>query len=187
MTLLEPHRKKLTACGLAPETWSRARLHSGSEAEVKDVLGYGGAGTGLVIPYTDTYARVRIDNPGPDGKRYRSPRGQGNRLYVPANLDPRSLADISRPIHVTDGECKALKAWRDGLVCLALPGACAWKTNLRGRPLPIAALDGVPWKGGAVVLVFAPDLGENPAVAWAENQLCQELRGRGAIVYVVRL
>jgi hypothetical protein len=187
MTLLEPHRKKLLACGLTPETWGRAGLHSGSEAEVKDVLGYGGAGTGLVIPYTDVYARVRIDNPGPDGKRYRSPRGRGNRLYVPANLNPGALADTSRPLHVTEGEFKALKACQDGLVCVALPGVWSWKTKLHGQSLPIADLDRVTWKGRAVVIVFDSDLAEKPAVAWAEHQLCQELRGRSAIVYVVRL
>src|SRR5262249_13402774 len=121
MTLLEPHRKKLMECGLTVETWSRAQLHSGSVNEVRDVLGYGGAGTGLVIPYTPTYSRVRIDNPGPDGKRYRSPRGHGNHLYVPANLDPATLNDTSRPMYVTEGEFKALRACQDGLACVALP------------------------------------------------------------------
>jgi hypothetical protein len=41
MTLLGPHEAKLKACGLTPETWSRARLHSGSPAEVREILGYG--------------------------------------------------------------------------------------------------------------------------------------------------
>jgi hypothetical protein len=53
-TLLEPHRQKLLACGLTPETWSRARLHSGSPEEVRDTLGYGVQGGGLIIPYDET-------------------------------------------------------------------------------------------------------------------------------------
>ena len=86
MTLLDLHRKKLVACGLRPETWQPARLHSGSADEVREILGYGGAGTGLIIPYDENYSRVRIDNPGPDGKRYRSPRATPSRIYVPPTL-----------------------------------------------------------------------------------------------------
>src|SRR5262249_11395327 len=186
-TLLEPHRQKLLACGLTPETWTRAQLHSGSVNEVREVLGYGGAGTGLVIPYSPTYSRVRIDNPGPDGKRYRSPRGQGNHLYVPPILDDAALTDTSRPMYVTEGELKSLKASQEGLACVALPGVWSWKTKIHGASLPIADLDRVTWKGRTVIVVFDSDLAEKPAVAWAEHQLCQELRRRDAMVYVLRL
>lgn len=185
--LLEPHRAKVTACGLSLETATRAQLHSGSEAEVKDLLGYGGAGTGLVIPYREDYARVRIDNPGPDGKRYRSPRAQGNHLYVPAILPAGVLEDSSTPLYVTEGEFKSLKACQEGLACVALPGVWSWKTKLHGRSLAIADLDRVTWAKRTVVIVFDSDLAEKPAVAWAEHQLCQELRRRSATVYVLRL
>jgi hypothetical protein len=187
MTLLEPHRQKLLSCGITPETWSRARLHSGSVDEVREILGYGGAGTGLVIPYDDSYARVRIDNPGPDGKRYRSPRGQGNRLYIPSILEPTVLADPAKPIYATEGEFKALKATQDGFPTVALPGVWAWKTRLHGQSLPIPDLGRVTWQGRTVVVVFDSDLAEKPPVAWAEHALCQELRRRGATVYVLRL
>ena len=133
MTLLDPHRQKLLACGLAPETWSRARLHSGSPAEVREALGYGVQGGGLVIPYDERYARVRIDHAGPDGKRYRSPAGQGNRLYVPPTLAAGVLADASIPLHVTEGEFKALKATQEGIPCLALPGVWSWKRRRSAR------------------------------------------------------
>lgn len=59
MFLAESHAAKLRSCGLAPETIAWAGLHLGSEAEVRDILGYG-VGTGLVIPYDERYARVRI-------------------------------------------------------------------------------------------------------------------------------
>jgi hypothetical protein len=186
-TLLEPHRQKLLACGLTAETWSRARLHSGSPAEVREVLGYGVQGGGLVIPYDDGYARVRIDNPGPDGKRYRSPKDQGNRLYVPAILALSVLADPAIPLHVTEGEFKALKATHEGFPCLALPGVWSWKTRLHGKSFPIPDLDRVTWRGRKVVVVFDSDLADKPTVAWAEHALIQELRGRGAEVYVLRL
>jgi KaiC/GvpD/RAD55 family RecA-like ATPase len=187
MTLLEPHRQKLHACGLSTETSSRARLHSGSPAEVRELLGYGVQGGGLVIPYDDGYARVRIDHPGPDGKRYRSPAGQGNRLYVPPTLAADVLADVSIPLHVTEGEFKSLKACQDGIPCLALPGVWSWKTRVHGKAFAIPDLDRVVWKRRKVVIVFDSDLAEKPTVAWAEHALICELRARGAEVYILRL
>jgi RecA/RadA recombinase len=187
MTLLDHHRRKLVECGLLADTWTRARLHSGSDNEVKEILGYGGAGSGLVIPYDESYARVRIDNPGPDGKRYRSPRGQGNRLYVPPILEPKILEDSSRALYVTEGEFKALKATQDGFPCVALPGVWSWKTRLHGRSLPIPDLGRVAWQSRTVVVVFDSDLAEKPPVAWAEHQLCKELRRREAAVHILRL
>jgi LmbE family N-acetylglucosaminyl deacetylase len=187
MTLFEHHRQKLLSCGLTSETWSRARLHSGSVDEVREILGYGGAGTGLVIPYDERYSRVRIDHPGPDGKRYRSPRGQGNHLYVPPILEPAALTDFQQPLYVTEGEFKALKATLDGFPTVALPGVWSWKTRLHGQSLPIPDLGQITWKGRTVIVVFDSDLAEKPMVAWAEHSLCQELRRRGAQVFVLRL
>src|SRR5262249_1566019 len=147
MTLLEPHRQKLAACGLTSETATRARLHSGSPNEVREILGYGTGGGGLVIPYDETYSRVRIDNPGPDGKRYRSPKDTPNRLYVPPIVPTDMLTDSTVPLHVTEGEFKALSATQYGFPTVALPGVWSWKTKLHGKSLPIADLDRVEWRG----------------------------------------
>jgi hypothetical protein len=187
MVLSEPHRRKLSDCGLTDETTARARLYTGSPAEVKDLLGYGTGGTGLVIPYRDDYARVRIDNPGPDGKRYRSPAKQGNRLYIPPTLDSRILSDPTVRLYVTEGEFKALKATQEGFATVALPGVWSWRTRVHGQSLPIADLDRVVWAKRTVIVVFDADAEVKPGVAWAEHGLCQELRSRGAKVYVVRL
>lgn len=186
MTLLEPHRQKLLACGLTLETWSGARLHSGSADEVRDTLGYGVQGGGLIIPYDESYARVRIDHPGPDGKRYRSPKGGANRLYVPPTLLP-VLSTPAVALYLTEGEFKALKATQDGFPCLALPGVWSWKTRLHGQSFPIPDFDRVVWKARRVVVVFDSDLADKPTVAWAEHALIQELRSRGADVHVLRL
>jgi len=188
MTLLEPHRQKLLACGLTPETWQRVRLHSGSPEEVREILGYGVQGGGLVIPYDATYARVRIDHPGPDGKRYRSPVGEGkNRLFVPVTLDAMILADPTCALYCTEGEFKALKMTQDGLPCVALPGVWGWKQKLHGKSFPIPDLDRIVWKGRKAVVVFDSDLAAKPTVAWAEHALIRELRSRGAEVYLLRL
>lgn len=187
MTLLAPHEAKLKACGLSSETWNRALLHSGSAAEVRELLGYGVQGGGLVIPYSDAYSRVRIDNPGPDGKRYRSPAGQGSHLYVPPILAVDVLGDPSIALHVTEGEFKALKATQEGIPTLAIAGVWAWKQKIHGRTFSIPDLDRVMWKGRKVVVVFDSDLSDKPTVAWAEHALIVELRGRGADLYLLRL
>src|SRR5215470_15702808 len=187
MTLLDPHRAKLLECGLTVETWTRARLHSGSPAEVKEILGYGTGAGGLVIPYDESYSRVRIDNPGPDGKRYRSPKGQGNRLYLPPTLAASTLTDTSVVHYITEGEFKALKATQDGLPCVALPGVWSWKTKLHGKAFTICDLERITWNGRRVVVVFDNDLELKPQVAWAEHELIKELRRRAADVYIMRL
>lgn len=189
MTLLRHHQDKLQACGLSSETIARAQLHSGSANEVREILGYGGAGPGLVIPYPgcEGYARVRIDNPGPDGKRYRSPKGSENRLYVPPDLPGGVLDDPSRALYLTEGEFKALKATQEGFPTLALPGVWSWKTRLHGRSMPIPDLGRVAWRGRNVIVVFDSDLADKPPVAWAEHQLCEEIRRRSAHAYVLRL
>jgi DnaB-like helicase C terminal domain/Domain of unknown function (DUF3854) len=187
MTLLEPHRKKLMDCGLTVETWTKAALHSGSPNEIREILGYGTGAGGLVIPYDAAYSRVRIDNPGPDGKRYRSPKGQGNRLYAPPILSANALTDSTVLLYVTEGEFKALCATQHGCPTIALPGVWSWRTKLHGQSLPIPDLGRVEWKGRRTVVVFDSDLANKPAVAWAEHALCQELRRRGAELYVLRL
>ena len=160
---------------------------------MRDVLGYGGAGTGLVIPYGDDFARVRIDHPGPDGGRYRSPSKKKldgaptNRLYIPAILNPAVLDDVATPLHVTEGELKSLKATQEGFPTVALPGVWSWKMKLHGQSLVIQDLDRVAWKGRHVHVVFDSDAVDKPLVAWAEHALCRELARRGANVTIVRL
>jgi hypothetical protein len=191
--LLSHHKQVLVERGITPETWQRARLHSGSEAEVRDVLGYGGAGTGLIIPYGDDFARVRIDSPGPDGGRYRSPSKKKlagaptNRVYVPAILDPTVLDNVAIPLHATEGELKSLKATQEGFPTVALPGVWSWKMQWHGKSLPIQDLDRIAWKGRHTAVVFDSDAADKPPVAWAEHGLCRELARRGANVAIVRL
>ena len=192
--LSEPHRKKLENCGLSADTIAKAKLHTGSVDEVKEVLGYGTGGTGLVIPYGETFARVRIDNPGPDGKRYRSPSqakiGGGvsvNRLYIPPTLDPEIVGDPTRTLYVTEGEFKSLKAIEEGFPTVALPGVWSWKRRLHGQSLPIPDLHRIEWRGRITVLVFDSDAAVKPPVAWAEHERVKELRRRGAAVFVIRI
>ena len=189
------HCEDLHRSGLTDETIERSGIYSAHEGGTRGILGYG-AGPGMVIPYPSlnvdgksSYFRVKIDHPGPDGKRYRSPKGQPNRLYVPKLLDRAILADPSTPLWVTEGEKKALKASQEGLGCLALPGVWSWRTRQheRERSAPIPDLDQVAWRGRTVYLIFDSDLASNPSVKLAEFGLARELGRRGARVLAVRL
>ncbi len=124
MTLLAHHRSDLHASGLSDETIARAGIYSAPGRQVRDLLGYD-AGAGMVFPYPSLngagdYVRVKLDKPGPDGKRYRAPKGQPNHLYVSRLIDPKVLNDCSVPIWITEGEKKALKACQEGLHCVGL-------------------------------------------------------------------
>jgi hypothetical protein len=148
-----------------------------------------------MIPYADPatgalngYARVKLDKADAAGKRYRSPSGHPNRLYVPPILDRGRLDDISLPLWLTEGEKKALKACQEGLACMALPGVWSWKTrNADRKSVPIADLDVILWRGRTVYIVFDSDLATNTSVKLAEFGLARELGHRGARVFAVRL
>jgi hypothetical protein len=192
--LAEGHRADLRASGLSDETIAQAGLYSAPERQVRDLLGYG-AGPGLVIPYPSLngnppYARVKLDQAGSDGKRYRSPVRTANRLYVPPLLSPKMLTDPSTPLWLTEGEKKALKASQEGLACVALPGVWAWRTRAGredGRSAPVPDLDHIAWKQRTVYVVFDSDLASNPNVREAEFALARELGRRGAKVMAIRL
>jgi hypothetical protein len=134
MFLSDAHRADLMKSGLTVETIRQSRIYSAPEPQVRDILGYP-AGSGMVIPYAplnadgSEYARVKLDNVGPDGKRYLSPKGRPNRLYVPPILDPSVLRDPSVTLYVTEGEKKAAKATQEGFPCIGLSGVWGWRTK----------------------------------------------------------
>src|SRR5215831_11481160 len=189
--LLERHKNDLYGSGLSSHTIQLSGCYS--VTSTKHILGYE-EGPGLAIPYPDPtgngnqFVRVKVDKAHSDGKRYRSPIGSKNRLYIPPNFEHDALQDVSVPLYLTEGEKKALKACQEGLVCLALPGVWSWKTkDAAGRSVPIPDLDHVIWTGRVVTIVFDSDLAKKPNVQSAETSLAEELARRGATVFAVRL
>lgn len=191
--LVDGHLDDLLRSGLSAETIITAGFYSAPGSTCSQILGYG-VGPGLIIPYPanggPSYSRVKLDHAGPDGKRYRSPKDRGNRLYLPPTLDPKLLANVKQPLWITEGEKKCLKAVQEGLPCIALPGVWSWKQkqapgSTRSRPIP--DLDGIPWTGRPVSIVFDSDLVTNAAVQQAERYLARELARRGAHVWAIRL
>ncbi len=191
--LREDHLADLQRSGLSEDTISRTGFFSAPEDQVRDLLGYG-CGAGMVIPYYDVLNggaivlhRVRLDTPGPDGKRYRTPKGAGNRLYIPPILGRAQLTDPTVPIYLCEGEKKACKAVQEGLCCIAVAGVWSWRTRIDGKSQPIPDLDQIPWDGRNVTLVFDSDLAVKKPVQFAEFRLAQELRARGAHISALRL
>ena len=160
--LVQSHFQDLQASGLATETIMDAGIYSASGREVEALLGYG-AGPGMVIPYdragangTPTYARVKLDHAGADGKRYRSPKGRGNHLYIPFAIDRHALCDVGHGLVITEGEKKTLAAVQTGLICVGLAGVWSWRHRLvkDGPSVPIDDLHVLPWSHRRVVIVL---------------------------------
>lgn len=188
---LEPHHiEDLENSGIVAETIEKAGIYSATAAQVSQILGLE-SGPGLVLPYSADrrgYARVKLDQEGRDGKRYRSPKGSTNHLYLPAILDPSVLKDTSRPLYITEGEKKALKGCQEGLSVVALPGVWSWRTHQEGQASqPIQDLTRINWIGRTVYLVFDSDVTEKEEVQRAEAALAEELARRQATVLAVRL
>jgi hypothetical protein len=131
---------------------------------------------------------VKLDKADAEGKRYRSPARQPNRLYIPPLLDRAILNDPHAPLWLTEGEKKALKACQEGLACLALPGVWSWWTrDHRDKSIPISDLGLIAWRGRTVYVVFDSDLTSKRPVRLAEWALARELQQRGARVLAIRL
>jgi hypothetical protein len=189
------HLQDLQASGLTIDTILESGIYSASRAEVEALLGYG-AGSGMVIPYdragangTPTYARVKLDVAGRDGKRYRSPRARRNHIYIPFSIDPYALCDVHQTLIITEGEKKCLAAVQAGLVCVAFSGVWSWRHRpVKDAPgVPIDDLHVLPWATRRVVIVFDSDAATNEDVQAAERALAEELARRGAVVGIKRL
>jgi putative DNA primase/helicase len=190
---VESHIDDLLASGLDSDTIMTAGVHSASPREVRAALGFG-AGAGLVFPYPElngsgSYARVKLDKAGDDDKKYRSPKGLPNRLYIPAPAR-RALTDPSMPLWICEGEKKALKACQEGLICIAVSGVWSWRTKRDpdGQTAPVRDLDYIAWTGRTVYLVFDadPKPGTIANVNRAAEAFAAELRRRGAhVMHVV--
>jgi hypothetical protein len=192
------HLADLAASGITEEFALQNGCFSGSVEQVKAILGFNPTNSpGLVFSYPGTngngqkpFMRVKPDVPPViDGKpaKYLSPKGAANRLYVPRGVE-LAFKDPSISLYIVEGEKKALKTALERLMCIALAGVWCWKTKGDdGQSRPIPDLDRIEWVGRAAYIVFDSDAVQNPKVRDAEQALAKELRGRGAVVRVIRL
>jgi len=195
--LQDHHLADLRSSGLDEETIRLSGCYSATEPTTRMLLGWG-VGPGLVFPFPGCtkvdgteFCQVKPDNaPQIDGKpaKYVTPKESGCRVYLPPILDRSILTDPSRPLYLTEGCKKPLKATQDGLPTLAFAGVDAWRDRRNGKgSAPIPELDSVAWKTRQVYIIYDSDLARKPPVRFAEFRLARELRERGAKVYAIRI
>jgi hypothetical protein len=152
--------------------------------------------------FDTTYVRVRPDNPRTEKKgerkgkkvKYESPVGISNRAYFPGGVIPL-LGDVTKPLIITEGEKKALKATLEGFPAVGLVGVWGFakkrKRNQKGRPVGerelIDDLADIAWAGREVAIIFDADATHKSEVKQAETALAELLAQLGAIIKVVRL
>jgi muconolactone delta-isomerase len=185
------HKDDLFRSGLTPDTIIASGIYSGHSAQIAELLNCPNTSLGMVIPYLnvedETYVRVKLDDPGRD-RKYRSPKGKGNRLYVPPIFPREVLSDPTEMLWITEGEKKALKGCQEGLACIAVSGVWCWRTkDEEGHSVPVSDLDRIEWNGRTVTIVYDSDAAKNKDVARAEAELARELARRGALVHSLRL
>jgi len=110
---------------------------------------------GYLIPYFTLYgkpiregkrkfSRVRLVGRKNDAvPRYRSPKGSNNHVYIPQGLRDL-LVRITRQrdivpgvdiLYITEGEKKSVRAVKDGIICIALPGVTMWADSEKRRAM----------------------------------------------------
>ncbi|GEM_PF-1190753 len=207
--LTAAHLADLSASGLSDEQIAACGFQTISDADnVQEILGWerynGELGACLAIPFTDAegkptgYCRLKPDCPRDDQDdkpvRYESPKGAGNRAYLP----PGTLAALqnpSAPLILTEGEKKSAAADQHGFPCIGLIGDWGWQHKRQRdenkRPIGprkmIPDLAAVAWKGRTVFVIFDSDAADKPNVQHAERELAKALTAQGAVVKIVRL
>ena len=160
--------------------------------------------------------RIRRDNPPYEIRnghrkqrdKYMSAPGWGNTLYFHPLTPAKSLSDVAVPL-VTEGQKKCLALFRlanEGanetneqlqFVPIGLNGVHGWRDRREkeisptGKRVPVSRpieqLGQIEWVRRRVYLLFDTNVNTNPKVAYARNELAQELSDRGAEVFLIDL
>lgn len=195
------HLADLRKSGLLNETILEAGIESVPPRDINKIFGYETyAKSVLEIPYPGTdYSRYKMFydeadkiNPktGDERPKYLAKKDSGNHLYIPTKARP-VLKDLSKPLYITEGEKKSLKAYQEDIYCIAISGLWNWKIKDKDELIPdfdLIALD-----GRTVYIVpdndwLLPDQHGKPKnLRQAVYGLAEKLKGRGAKVFVVLL
>ncbi len=186
------HREDLEKSGLSDTTIASARLHSARPQDLARLCArtLPDGTSGLVFPYGEGFARVKVFPPLRDGDgheiKYLQPASSPVRAYIPPRV-VEILTDPSHSLRVTEGEKKTLKLTQEGFPTIGLGGI--W--NFREKTTPegglIPDLEAVTWAGRIVYLVPDSDAWTNEQVLLAVYRCARLLEARGATVFVVKL
>lgn len=201
MDFLHPgHLADLRKSGLFDETIQEGGIKSVCPREIDKIFGYPTfANNAYKITYPGTnysrykmfYSDVDKINPrtGDERPKYLVKKDSGNRLYIPAKVRP-ILKDLSKPIYITEGEKKAMKATQEGLLCIAISGLWNWSN---GNKELIQDFDQIALDGRTIYLVPDSDWlkpnreGKPKNLKQAVNELAYLLIDKGAKVSWVEL
>src|SRR5262245_2752880 len=150
------------------------------------VFPYDGASQAIPILRPGEFVRCKLFPPVTDNQghtiRYYQRAGTPPRLYIPADVRA-SLPDPTRPLLITEGEKKALKANQEGLATIAVGGLWNWQANGRA----IADLSRIDWVERETVIVPDSDVWTRLELVQPAFALDKELESRGAKVMVLKL
>jgi hypothetical protein len=198
----EKHQSVLMDSGIAPGTAELAGWRSIDHVESNE-RGLG-ENTGILIPYFDPgsgeyngFARLRLDHPDEQGRKYTQPQGSGNHLYFPGimhAINPDKFSDLLRGrvgehcnVFVVEGEKKAVslqsRLGERGLV-LGIGGCWNWTKKSADFDQETRALIDdfrhVKLRDRIVYILLDSDVSTNPNVAKAERELSYALAKAGA-------
>ncbi|WP_297212699.1 MULTISPECIES: DUF3854 domain-containing protein [Thermodesulfovibrio] len=195
LSLHHQHLEDLRKSGLFDETILRADIKSVPPAEIKKLLGFEPQKliSAYIIPYQNTKGFFRLRcfyEDGYSGAKYLQKKESGSHIYIPPDLDVSALRNSEIPLYITEGEKKALKAYQEGLPCIAISGLWNWSN---GKGELITDFDQIELKSRTIFLVPDNDFTKQNKHGYKKNleqalqRLALKLIERGAEVYLVEL
>lgn len=113
-------------------------------------------------------------------------RAYFSRLYDYNRFFAKPARD--RELTITEGEFKTDSAAKHGIACIGLGGVHNYVAKTAdGRSEFLPELARLPWAGMRVIVCFDSDASTNTDVQRALNGLCEQLEGRGAVLFVRQL
>jgi predicted P-loop ATPase len=207
MPLTTDDYARLAERWITPELADQARLCRVASLEAHKLFQRKkGDLNGMLIPNLDPWNsgqirqyRERLDHPAVEqladgttreGHKYLQPPGGPSLAYFPAGVTVAMLEDVALPILITQGEYKAIAAWRCAcwesarprFVSLAVAGLWSWKGEEAGLIPDIAR---IAWRGRKVILAYDVDAKVNPKVRGARWRLTSALVDQGAVVGIL--
>ena len=193
---------------IPPELLEDTNVRYGTDAQVRELLGvHERAGqnlSGIVFPYRDPRDgrllshRVRLDIPLAARQKYLSEQGCRTLFFPP--IRDNELTDTSFPAVIVESEKAVLAltalADRHGrkLLVVAIGGVYGWRrrigveSTLDGKREavtgPSPSFDWVVWEGRKVIVAFDSNVAGRRDLEKARSALAEELRKRGAQVFI---
>jgi|GEM_PF-568108 len=190
------HYHDLQKSGLSDQTITESGIESIRPSDISKELGFNHSGILSVykIPYPgiNDFCRYKLFyDPACKSKRlkYIQKKGTESHLYIPDKVRP-VLRDITIPLHITEGEKKALKACQEGLHCIGLPGLWNWSDGSKNL---IPDFNLVNFENRIIYIIpdndwKLPDRhGYKKNLAKAVYELAYQLKDRWAKVFIIEL